>query len=104
MNEEQLNELLYQAFETELGGVNVYEAALRCVRNDDLRQEWEKYHDQTTHHVEVVRGLLDEFGLDPEVETPGRTVVRHIGDSLVKAMEMALSEGSGEAAELVAAE
>ena len=104
MNEEQLDELLYQAFETELGGVKVYEAALRCVQNDDLREEWEKYHSQTTEHVEVVRGLLDEFSLDPEVETSGRTVVRHIGASLVKAMEMASADGSAEAAELVAAE
>src|ERR1700722_3702023 len=100
MNQDQLNELLYQAFETELGGVNVYETALRCVQNDALRQEWEKYHDQTARHVEVVRGLLDEFGLDPGVETPGRAVVHHIGASLVKAMEMALAAGPPEAAEL----
>jgi rubrerythrin len=96
--------LLYQAFETELGGVKVYETALRCVKNDDLREEWEKYKDQTTHHVEVVRGLLADFDLDPGVETPGRVIVRHIGDSLVKAMEMALADGSAEAAQLVAAE
>jgi rubrerythrin len=100
----QVNELLYQAFETELGGVQVYETALRCVQNDDLREEWEKYHDQTTHHVELVEGLLTEFGLDPASETPGRSVVRHIGTSLVKAMEMALAEGTPDAAELVAAE
>ena len=104
MNQDQLNELLYQAFETELGGVSVYEAALRCAQNKDLREEWEKYHDQTTRHVEIVRGLLGEFGLDPNADTPGRTVVRHIGNSLVQAMTMALTAGSADAAELVAAE
>jgi rubrerythrin len=104
MNEDQLNELLYQAFETELGGVQVYDMALRCVQNDDLRQEWEKYRDQTSHHVQIVEGILQSFGLDPSVEGPGRLVVRHIGQSLVKAMEMALAEGPKEAAELVAAE
>src|ERR1700691_2948367 len=104
MNEDQLNELLYQAFETELGGVQVYETALKCVQNDDLREEWEKYHGQTTHHVEIVQGLLDEFGLDPGVETAGRAVVRHIGASLVQAMEMALADAPPEAAQLVAAE
>ncbi|MGA3215489.1 MAG: hypothetical protein ABSD97_07350, partial [Acidimicrobiales bacterium] len=82
----------------------VYATALRCVKNDDLREEWEKYHGQTTHHVELVEGVLTAFGLDPAQETPGRRVVRHIGTSLVKAMEMALTEGSPEAAELVAAE
>jgi len=104
VNEEQLNELLYQALETELGGVQVYETALRCVQNDNLREEWEKYHKQTTNHVEIVEGLLRAFGLDPSVETPGRSVVRHIGSSLVKSMEMALEDSSKAAAELVAAE
>ena len=44
-------------------------------------------------------------GLDPERQTPGRRVVRHIGESLVKAMEMALEAGGEpQAAEIVAAE
>jgi hypothetical protein len=51
-----------------------------------------------------VRELLVEFGLDPEAETPGRQVVRHIGTSLVKAMEMALSARKPEAAQLVTTE
>lgn len=104
MNDEQLRELLLQALETEVGGVQIYETALRCVQNDDLRQEWEGYHQQTKHHVEVVEGILAAFGLDPGTETPGRSVVRHLGTSLVQAMEMALAEGPPEAAELVATE
>ena len=35
--------------------------------------------------------LFEKLGLDPEAETPGRDVVRHIGESLVQAMEMALA-------------
>ena len=41
MNEEQMQELLYQALQTEMGGVEVYETALRCVQNEDLKEEWE---------------------------------------------------------------
>jgi bacterioferritin (cytochrome b1) len=104
MNQDQLTELLYQALETELGGVQVYRTALRCVQNDDLREEWAKYHEQTTRHVELVEGVIRQFDLDPSVETSGRKVVRHIGTSLVKAMEMALADDSKNAAELVAAE
>ena len=44
------------------------------------------------------------MGIDPKKETPGRQVVRHIGESLVKAMEMALSTGEKAAAQLVATE
>lgn len=104
MQKDQLHELLYQAYETELGGVEVYETALRCVQNEELREEWEKYHKQTTNHVEIAEGLLRSFDLDPQLETPGRAVVRHTGTSLVTAMEMALKDGSADAAELVAAE
>jgi hypothetical protein len=50
------------------------------------------------------RTVLEAFGLDPDTETPGRSVVRHIGKALVRAMEMALKDGSEDAAELVAAE
>lgn len=104
MKKAQLNELLYQALETELGGVEVYTTALRCVRNEELKEEWEKYLDQTRVHVRIVQQLMEELGLDLEVETPGRKVVRHTGKSLVRAMEMALEEGEPAAAELVAAE
>jgi rubrerythrin len=103
-NAAQVNELLYQALETEIGGVQIYRTALRCVINDDLQEEWEKYLDETQNHERILRETISAFGLDPETETPGREVVRHIGESLVKAMEMALDAGDPAAAQLVAAE
>ena len=104
MNEATMRELLYQALETEMGGVEVYRTALRCVQNEELKEEWEEYLDHTERHVEIVRDVFAKLGLDPEKETPGRAIVRHIGESLVKAMEMALQAGDPEAAQLVAAE
>ena len=105
MKRNQLNELLCQALETELGGVKVYEMALQCAVNEDLKQEWTEYLGQTRDHVRVLRELFALRGLDPDVETPGRQVVRHIGESLVMAMRMALrSGGPPAAAQLVAAE
>jgi rubrerythrin len=101
---EQLNELLLQALETEMGGVQVYQAALNCVVNEDLKKEWGKYLEQTNRHVEVLRDLCETFEVDPEEETPGRQVVRHLGASLVKAIDMSMESGEPEAAELVACE
>jgi hypothetical protein len=103
-SKKQLNELVLQALETEMGGVQIYETALNCVVNEDLKEEWEKYLEQTTHHVEVMQQVCEKLGLDPLEETPGRQVVRHIGQSLVQAMELALESGEPEAAELVACE
>ncbi len=99
-----VTELLYQALETEKGGVQIYTTALRCAQNEDLKKEWTKYLEQTKEHVQVVSDILTGMDLDTEVETPGRRVVRHIGDSLVKAMEMALRGPDLAAAQIVAAE
>lgn len=104
VDEDQMHDLLYQAYETELGGVQVYEAALTCARNEDLRGEWEHYLDQTRHHVELVEESLRAFGLDPERETPGRQVVRHTGESLVKAIALAQGSATPVQAQVVAAE
>ena len=104
MKDEQVRELLYQMVETEMGGVNVYTTALRCVENDDLKEEWDKYLEQTKTHVTIMEDTLRKLGLDPNEETSGRKVVRTIGDALVEAMELALAEGEPGAAQLVAAE
>ncbi len=100
----QLNELLCQMLETELGGIQVYTTALQCAVNDDLKEEWEKYLDETSRHVDVLGEVFEQLGLDPEQETPGRQVVRHHGEALVKAMEMARRAGKPQAAEIVACE
>ncbi|HEY6806470.1 MAG TPA: hypothetical protein VI306_23020 [Pyrinomonadaceae bacterium] len=104
METDDLHELLYQTLETELGGVQVYQTALRCVLNDDLKEEWERYLAQTQRHVEVARAMCEKLGLDPEGETPGRTVARHAGKSLVQGMELALASGDAKVAQVVAAE
>jgi uncharacterized protein DUF892 len=104
MHKEQIAELLYQAYETEQGGEKIYETALKCAENEELREEWEEYLEQTREHIEIVREAMKAFGLNPDVETPGRLVVRHIGTSLVQAMEMALDSGIPGAAQIVATE
>jgi hypothetical protein len=101
MKDQQLHELLFQAIETEQGGIQIYRTAIECAINDDLKEEWEEYLEQTENHVTVLENALTELELDPETETPGRLVVRHIGESLVKAMEMARESDSPDVAPLL---
>jgi rubrerythrin len=103
MKREQADELLYQALETEQGGIKVYETAIRCARMPELRKEWDGYLDETRNHERILLRVFGELGLDPAKETPGRTVLRHVAASLVKAMEMALAKDPV-GAQLVAAE
>ena len=104
MRSPQLRELLLQSLEHERGGVIVYQTALECVRNDDLREEWEKYLEQTENHVELLTTACEALGLDPDEFTPGRKIVQHTGKSLVVAMKMAFAANDPPAAELVACE
>jgi hypothetical protein len=99
-----LRELLLQSLTHEKGGVLVYQTALECVRNSDLRKEWTKYLAQTERHVIVLTEVCEALGLDAGEMTPGCMVVQHTGKSLVVAMKMALAAEDRAAAELVACE
>ena len=104
MKKAQLKELMLQSLEHERGGVLVYQTALECVVNRDLREEWEEYLEQTRMHVQELIKLCEVLGIDPKEVTPGCKVVQHTGKSLVVAMKMALAAGDPAAAELVACE
>jgi hypothetical protein len=104
MEKEKLNEFLYELHETEKGGVLIYQTALKCVQNEDLKEEWKKYLEETKTHVEKTKEILESFDLDPEKDTPGRQVLRHLAESLVQAMQLAQKAGDPNAAEVVAAE
>ena len=61
----QVEELLYQALETEQGGIQVYTTAITCAVNDDLRKEWEEYLEETKTHEKVLLNVFDQLVLDP---------------------------------------
>lgn len=100
----QLVDLLYQSLETEQGGIKVYETAIRCAVNPDLRKEWEAYLDETRRHAQELLAVFADLGLDPDLRPPGREVVGGIGAALVTAMQKAQAAGTPEQAELVACE
>src|SRR6185436_11991926 len=98
----QLKELLLQSLVHERGGVLVYQTALECAVNDELREEWTEYLEQTKNHIAVLTRTCEALGLDAGEMTPGCQVVEHTGKSLVVAMKMALAAGDPAAAELAA--
>jgi rubrerythrin len=104
MEMKMVKELLLQSLEHEMGGVKVYATALKCTLNEDLKEEWEKYHQETERHVQVLHDVCTQMQLDPNEETPGRKITRDKGAALVAAMEAALATGDKEAAQCVACE
>lgn len=104
MNDSQVKELLLQSLEHERGGVKLYAAALKCVRNDDLKGEWEKYLAESRRHVQILEEVFQTLELDPEEMSPGRKVVATLGQSLLSAVESARGEADPAAAQIIAAE
>lgn len=104
MKTEPLQKLLLESLEHEMGGVAVYEAALACAVNPALREEWQEYLAQTRTHASTLERVCKALRIDPRQQTPGREVVRGVGQALVLAMETARAAGDRAAAEIVAAE
>lgn len=104
VDEQKLEELVLEGLETEMGGVQVYEAAVRCATNEELREEWEKYLEETRHHVLVMQRVCEGLGIDADKETPGRAIVRLHAEAHLKAMEQAQDAGDPDLAQVVAAE
>jgi len=104
METRQLKELLLQSLEHEMGGVKVYQTALQCAQNEELQEEWEKYEQETETHVQILHDVFSALQLDPEEQSPGRTIVREMGMRLLRSMEEALKNGEPAAAQLVACE
>jgi rubrerythrin len=103
VDQEVFEELLLQALETERGGIQVYEAAVACAQNPDLKQEWEEYLEQTRNHERLLLEYFGSKGYDPEEQTVGRQIVATLGKTFVEAMQKAQRE-EPEGAECVACE
>ena len=70
MDTKMVKELLLQSLEHEMGGVKVYETALKCVVNEDLKEEWEKYLEQTEKHVQVLHDPTGRARAGPTTSWP----------------------------------
>lgn len=104
MEDTQAKELLLQALTHENGGVKIYEAAVRAAQNEELKEEFGRYLEQTRKHVRVLQETCQALNLDAAERTPGCAIVESLGQALVRAIEQAVAAGNVEAAERVACE
>jgi ferritin-like metal-binding protein YciE len=104
MEKQQVQELLLQALETEIGGQSIYQTAIECAVNEELRSEWQQYLEETQNHERVLRDVFSQLNLDPEESSPGRKILHEKAQSLVRSMQQAQQAGDPALAQLVAAE
>lgn len=101
---DRYRELLLQTLEIELSSIVVYSTALMAVHDEGLREEWTKCLDEKGRNIEIIYDLFETLGLAREEQTQGRLLVRHVGESLVEAIDVARITLSPEEAEIVACE
>jgi rubrerythrin len=102
---QHLKELLLQSLEHERAGVEVYETAILCAVSEDLKHQWAEYLEQTHTHVAILERVLSTLEIDPEQQSPGRRIVRSLGNALIMAMESAKAAGvEPAAAQIIACE
>lgn len=104
MKQSHVDDFLLQALETELGALQVYEAALRCASDAHLRDQWVKHRAESEQHARVYRELIDGLRLDASLVTPARALVRRVNESLVAAITSAHDTVDADTAQIVAAE
>ncbi len=104
MEMQQLRELIGQSLEHERGGKLVYETAIQCVMTDGLREEFEKYLDETHEHIRILEGVCEVFGIDPHNPTLLGECVHGVSVALVEAMQKAKQGGDAAAVEVFACE
>ena len=46
--------------------MNVYRSAIDAAVNEDLREEWSKYLEQTRRHVQILESVCKKFESDAE--------------------------------------
>ncbi len=100
-----VEEFFAQALATEIGGAEIYKAAIECAQNEELREEWEKYLEETEEHIALYTKVIQANGMDPEnMGFPAVVIVQKTAASLLDLMRTAQASGDPDAAQIVAAE
>lgn len=102
MDTSQMKELLLQTLETELGGMRVCTTALECTASPRLQREWQARREETGSRAARLRQVCAGLGIDSNAESLGRSIMRYLGESLERAMRIAIESGDIRVAQLVA--
>jgi rubrerythrin len=81
-----LMEKLSECLAVEKGGVTLYEAAIKQVRNPDVLNRFREFYQQTRRHVEILTRVITSLGGDPMHMSAGARVAEEKAQALLKTM------------------
>ncbi|MET4579182.1 hypothetical protein [Ottowia thiooxydans] len=86
-------ELLLQMTEVGMGVMAIYSEAIACTDRPSRKARWQACLSQAKRHQEILSDLCQAAGIDPNEGSAGRTIARHLNESLLTSMKMAIAIG-----------
>ena len=88
---DELMDKLSEFLTVEHGGVKLYEAALRQVKDREVRDKYQEFLSQTRRHGEILTNIIEKLGGQPSYKSVGAKMAEPKAKALLKTM----SEGKG---------
>ena len=83
VNAEWLRDFLSEMLAVEMGGVKLYEKALKELAHSEFEEELTEFLHQTEHHVELCTEMLKAAGGDEDYRSPGAEAADHKAEGLI---------------------
>jgi rubrerythrin len=71
----------------EKGGVKLYDAALSCVQDAEIKKKFKEFHKQTIRHVEIVTGIIHKLGGNPSFMSREARLAEQKAEALLATMK-----------------
>ena len=94
---DELMDKLSEFLTVERGGVKLYEAAIKLVRNREVKDKFREFHKQTMRHEEILTGIIRKLGGKPAYKSTGAKVAEAKANALLKTMTNTMGKTPAEA-------
>jgi rubrerythrin len=94
---DQLMDKLSEFVTVERGGIKLYEAALKLVRNREVKDKFRLFHKQTIRHEEILTGIIEKLGGKPGYKSVGAKLAEAKANALLKTMTSSTAKTPAEA-------
>jgi rubrerythrin len=84
---DELMDKLSEFLTVERGGVKLYEAALKQVRNREVKEKFREFHQQTIRHEAILTHIIEKLGGKPSHKSAGAKIAEAKANALLKTMK-----------------
>ena len=83
---EEIMDKLSEFLTVEKGGVKLYEAALKHVKDTEVKAKFHEFHKQTIRHEEILTNIIGKLGGNPAYKSAGAKIAELKAEALLRTM------------------